>query len=62
MNSGRVSCALTIPFHQTSLLMYHHLYLGLDAHTHTCSLATINDKDKVVATKTFSTSEHALID
>ena len=36
--------------------------LGLDAHTRTCTLASINDKDKVVTTKTFSTSEYALID
>jgi len=62
MKSGCVSCALTITFHQNSLLMYNHLYLGLDAHTRTCTLASINDKGKVVTTKTFSTSEYSLID
>ena len=29
--------------------MYNHLYLGLDAHTRTCTLASINGKLAVIA-------------
>ena len=41
--------------------MYNHLFLGLDAHTRTCTLSTVNDKGKVVSTRTFDISEQALL-
>ena len=41
--------------------MYNTLYLGLDAHTRNCVLATMNSPGRVVSTREFSTSETALI-
>ena len=41
--------------------MYNTLYLGLDAHTRNCVLATMNSPVRVVSTREFSTSETALI-
>ncbi len=41
--------------------MYKSLYLGLDAHTRICVLAAMATSGHIVSTKTFSTSESALI-
>jgi transposase len=41
--------------------MYPSLYLGLDAHTRVCVLAAMDPFGHVTSTKTFSTSEAALI-
>ena len=41
--------------------MYQSLYLGLDAHTRICVLAAMDPSGQVISTKTFSTSEVALI-
>ena len=41
--------------------MYKSLYLGLDAHTRICVLAAMSPSGHIVSTKTFSTSEAALI-
>ena len=41
--------------------MYHTLYLGLDAHTRTCTLAGMDPSGRVVSTDTFLTSESARI-
>ena len=41
--------------------MCNTLYLGLDAHTCNCVLATMNLSGRMVSTKTFSTPETALI-
>ena len=41
--------------------MCNTLYLGLDAHTCNCVLATMNLSGRMVSTKAFSTPETALI-
>ncbi|MCY3628890.1 MAG: hypothetical protein OXI05_01075 [Bacteroidota bacterium] len=41
--------------------MHTTVYLGLDAHTRICVLAAMDSSGQVISTKSFSTSESALI-
>ena len=41
--------------------MYNHLYLGLDAHKRTCTLAGMDPPGNVVSARTFPNSESLLI-
>lgn len=60
MKGGRVFRTVCYT-HQTVACMYERLYLGLDAHTRTCTLAAMDARGRLVSNAVFTTSEAALI-
>ena len=61
MKNGRISCVVSPIYSLDLYSMHDHLYLGLDAHKETCTLAGLDPPGDVVSTRTFWTSECSLI-